>query len=636
MKEENRTTPDLQKRFGDACEIRSAEVRAASDGELVVEGYAAVFEQETDLGIFREKIARGAFDNVLENDVRLLLNHDGAPYARTTNGTLELSVDEYGLKYRATLLDTQAGRDLYKSIERGDISQSSFAFTIAKQSWSEDRQQRTVESVGSLLDVSAVTYPAYNAASVQARNAAQEARKTEETGVDLGEDTKNEAEARKTLQNEENINSKRHKFDDSKNKKKMTMHDLKGQRAAYYEEFVAIGANCETEGRNMTEAEQERADKLDEMIQDLDVKIRHKQREQEMVKRLAGATSVNENEAKEIRSMNHRFSLSRAIQQAANGRVEGVEGEWATEAQREMRNMGKQPQGQIGIPSVAFRAGAADNFQAGSGDGSGFVATDVPFSIEALREPTFLQTLGVQVINATGDLKFPRISNPALAVEKTEVAASTAAGLELDEVTMSPTRVTTKTTYSKQLILQGGAEVDRLISGDIQQEMGAFIDRAGFAAILASTEVNDKSTAGTGTANGTTFDASLAIAMETAVLAAEGNLQGASYVMSPYAYQLAKTLPMIANIKALFDNGQFNGYAARATAHVANTSANEGQVIFGNFNQGLLLAYFGGIDLLVDPFSSAANAQVTLHVNRYFDVAVRQGGAFSICTDVVA
>lgn len=632
MEKTELTTSELQKRFGDKCEIRSSEVRAAKDGELVVEGYAAVFEQETNLGIFREKIARGAFDNVLENDVRLLLNHDGAPFARTTNGTLELSVDEVGLKYRAQLIDTQAGRDLHKSIQRGDISQSSFAFTIEEQSWSDDKQQRTVEKVGSLLDVSAVTYPAYNQASVFARNAAQRALETQEQVSDTAEDMESAPEAPKTRQNE---NLKSAKFGDNKNTKKMTMHDMKGQRAAYYEEFVAIGANCETEGRSMTEAEQERADKLDEMIQDLDVKIRHKQREQEMVSRLAGAP-VGKSEEKEIRSMNHRFSLSRAIKQATEQRMEGVEAEWAAEAQREMRGFGKQPQGQIGIPSIAFRAGAADNFQAGSGDGSGFVATDVPFSIEALREPTFLQQLGVQAINATGDLKFPRISNPALAVEKTEIAASTGSGMELDEVSMSPTRVTTQTTYSKQVILQGGAEVDRLISGDIQQEMSAFIDRAGFAAILASTEVNDQSTSGTGTANGTTFDASLAIAMETAVLAAEGDLSGANYVMSPYAYQLSKTLPLISGIKALFENGQFNGYAARATAHVANTSAAEGQVIFGNFRQGLLLAYFGGVDLLVDPFSSAANAQVTLHVNRYFDVAVRQGGAFSICTDVVA
>jgi hypothetical protein len=59
-------------------------------------------------------------------------------------------------------------------------------------------------------------------------------------------------------------------------------------------------------------------------------------------------------------------------------------------------------------------------------------------------------------------------------------------------------------------------------------------------------------------------------------------------------------------------------------------------MVFGNFQQGLILAYFGGLDLLVDPYSAAGNAQITLHVNRFFDVAVRQPGALSICTDIEA
>lgn len=627
----------IKRKFGDEAEFRTMEIRADESQDLTIEGYAAVFETETDLGIFREKIDRNAFKNVLNDDVRLLLNHEGAPLARTKNGTLEISTDENGLKYRATLIDTQAGRDLYKMIKRGDISQSSFAFTIKEQEWNEDHDLRSVLEVGTLLDVSPVTYPAYPTASVSARNKAQGAKiAREEMEKDVEQKEIEETRSEEAKNEKSGITN----FDPNPKGKKMNINDLKGQRAAYYEEFVAIGQNADQEGRAMTEAEQERSDKLDEMIKDLDVKIRHKKREQEMVSRLAGSP-VSNSQDKEIKSINHRFSLSRAISMAASGKMEGVEAEWAAEAQREMRNQGIQPQGSVGIPTIAFRAGAADNFQATpTGDGSGFVSQDVPFSIDALREPTFLQTLGVQSINAQGNLKFPRISNKALGVEATEVAANTGAGLELDEITMAPRRVSANTTYSKQLILQGGAEVDRLISGDIQSEMAEFIDREGFKEILNSTEVDDRSTAGTSSANVTTFDADLAIAMEKAVLTAGGNLQNAYYVMSPGAYAKSKTLTLVSNVKALYDNGLFNGYQARATSHIADvanaTESGAGQMIFGNFQQGLLLAFFGGIDLLVDPFSNAGNAQVTLHVNRYFDVAVRQGGAFSIVTDISA
>jgi HK97 family phage prohead protease len=146
---------------------RTSEVRAASK-PMVLEGYAALYNEPTDLGAFREMIAPGAFAEVLEDDVRLLLNHDGAPLARTKNGTLELSDDDKGLLYRAELIDTQAGRDLYAMVQRGDITQSSFGFTIERQEIQEDGL-RVITKVGRLLDVSPVTYPAYEATEVYAR-----------------------------------------------------------------------------------------------------------------------------------------------------------------------------------------------------------------------------------------------------------------------------------------------------------------------------------------------------------------------------------------------------------------------------------------------------------------------------------
>jgi len=108
--------------------------------------------------------------------------------------------------------------------------------------------------------------------------------------------------------------------------------------------------------------------------------------------------------------------------------------------------------------------------------------------------------------------------------------------------------------------------------------------------------------------------------MEAAVLAAGGDLNGAAYVMSPHAYKISKSLAAVSSVSALFDGGQFNGYRPVATKHLADITADTiGQMIFGNFGQGLILAFFSGIDILVDPFTSASNAQITLHVNRYFD-----------------
>ena len=631
MEEKNNTyEAELRAQYGENVELRTAEVRAAGDDSLVVEGYASNFDVEYDLGYFKESVARGAFDDVLEDDVRFLLNHTGAPLARTTNGTLELSIDETGLKYRAALADTQDGRDLYKLIKRGDITQSSFAFTIDKDEWSEDRSTRTITKIGRLLDTSAVTYPASPSTTVAARNMAAAAQEAEELNdeQEVAEPVQEERSEPETI-NVEPRNFTQHNFG------KMTLNDLKGQRSAYYEEFVGIGQKADSEGRVMTEAEQERCEKLDNMIGDLDVKIKHKTREQEMVARMAQSGSASNAEQREVERVNGSFSLSRAVAAVANGRsLEGAEAEWAAEAQKEARSQGLQMAGQIAIPTVALRAGAADDFQAGSGDGSGFVPTNVPAAIEALRAPTVIEGLGTTVIrNATGNLKFPRVSVKAAGTGEGEVDANAASGMEMDELTLSPNRVSAKTVYSKQLVLQGGAEVDALIAGELASAMNAYIDDACFDTVLASSAIN------VSTSGDTALDAALAFKMEAEVLADGGNLAGAVYVMSPLAYQLSKAEAAVTSVSPLWDNGQFNGFRAVATPYLVNGLLNDaattaGQMLFGNFAQGGILAYFGGIDLLVDPYSAAGNAQITLHVNRFFDFDVRQPGALAKATQL--
>ena len=624
---ENERVEELRKQYGDNVELRTSEVRAAGDDSLVIEGYAANFDTETDLGYFRETIARGAFDDVLEDDVRLLLNHDGAPMARTTNGTLELSVDENGLKYRAALADTQDGRDLYKLIKRGDISQSSFAFTISDEKWSEDRSTRTVQKMGRLLDVSPVTYPAYATTTVSARNMATAKAEAEELKPEQVPEVREEPE---------NIKTEVRKLAPN-NFNKMTLNDLKGTRSAHYEEFVAVGQKADSEGRTLTEAEQERCDKLDGLIIDLDSKIKHKEREQQMVARMAQSGSAGTSEKREVERVNGSFSLSRAVEAVSNGRqLEGAEAEWATEAMREMRSQGLQSAGQIAIPSIALRT--ADDFQATSGQaGAGFVPTVVPAAIEALRAPTVLEGLGTTVIrNATGNLQFPRVSTKAAGTGETEVSQDASSGLDMDQVSLNPQRVAAQTTYSKRLILQGGSEIDFLIANELAAAMNAYIDDYAFDLISASTTVNQSSVADA------VLTAVIVNKMETDALAQGANLAGASYVMSPGAYGLSKALAQVSSVNALWENGRFNMYNAVATPYLVNgfledgTTAAAGSMVFGNFAQGAILAYFGGIDLLVDPYSAAGTAQIKLHVNRFFDFDLRQPGALSLANHITS
>jgi HK97 family phage prohead protease len=151
--------------------VRDVEARAEG-GSMRLSGYAAVFHDSSVPLPFKEKIAPGAFRKTLSEtpDVRLLINHEGLPLARTKNGTLKLEEDERGLRFDADLADTQEGRDIYTLVERGDVDQMSFAFRVIRQKWNDDRTVRVLTEVSlSDGDVSVVTYPAYPTTSVQAR-----------------------------------------------------------------------------------------------------------------------------------------------------------------------------------------------------------------------------------------------------------------------------------------------------------------------------------------------------------------------------------------------------------------------------------------------------------------------------------
>jgi HK97 family phage prohead protease len=176
--ETNKARSKMKKTERRTFTVRDIEARQAEDGTMRMAGYAAVFNEASLPLPFIEKIAPGAFTKTLQEtpDVRLLANHEGLPMARTKNGTMRLYEDETGLYFEAELADTQEARDLYTLVARGDVDQMSFAFRVIRQNWSKDRTERTLTEV-SLADgdVSIVTYPAYPATSVEAREAIKRA-----------------------------------------------------------------------------------------------------------------------------------------------------------------------------------------------------------------------------------------------------------------------------------------------------------------------------------------------------------------------------------------------------------------------------------------------------------------------------
>ena len=141
------------------------------DGQEVVVGYGSIFNSRSEnLGGFYEYISPTAIsqETIAKSDVRALINHDAnLVLARSTTGTLYLSIDEKGLRYEFTIPETSYGKDLAINMKNGNINQSSFAFTVGSDEWSTDEDGndvRTITSIDKLYDVSPVTYPAYSQA----------------------------------------------------------------------------------------------------------------------------------------------------------------------------------------------------------------------------------------------------------------------------------------------------------------------------------------------------------------------------------------------------------------------------------------------------------------------------------------
>ena len=173
----------MKKKIDNGREYRkmTMEVRSVdSDADkYYVEGYATTFDEPYHLYYYddkghevKEQVSRNAFDNTDMSDVIFQYDHEGRVFARLSNDTLKLNIDDHGLFIRAYLGGTEIGRNLYEEIKGGYTNKMSFGFTVTDDSFEEDGSDylRTIKSIGKLYDVSAVSIPANDFTEISARN----------------------------------------------------------------------------------------------------------------------------------------------------------------------------------------------------------------------------------------------------------------------------------------------------------------------------------------------------------------------------------------------------------------------------------------------------------------------------------
>jgi len=653
MEEKNsKQLAELRNKYGDDVELRTAEVRAAGDDSLVIEGYAANFEQRTDLGYFKEEIARGAFEDVMEDDVRLLLNHDGAPMARTTNGTLELSVDENGLKYRAALADTQDGRDMYKLIKRGDITQSSFAFTIGEQEFSEDRSVRRVLKVARLLDVSPVTYPAYPTTTVAARQMAEVKPEPIEETQTKSEAQPEKQEVRTFEQTAESKPAKQFKIMNLRNS-----NDAARYISQLEDKLANINALAETEERALTSEELEETQdihaKLEAAEQQRDALAKNEQR---LKARAVAADAVVRSDKEAIKA-NAQFDFGKALRELSNGQVlTGLEKEALEEARHEASSRGLEIRGNFAIPQSmlveARNVYGVDSSQSGVNDAVTTVATEVTELVGALRANSLLAATGATQLNGfVGDIKMPSLPTDAASTPVEGAAVSSNTG-SMGSATLSPQRIAQQMIVTKEAMNQTSGNMSNVIAADFGRAIAIAQDKIALNAIHGvggATALAGK----TGTVVGRAETGDNDIPAITAdnvrdlwsTITANGAENNTAFVAHPSDFAFLMSLANVSNVSALVENGQMMGYNVLSSGtvpsidasavHASQFLSDAEDAAFGANGAALRFLYYGdwtdlfyanwgGLDVTIDPFSQLSEGNVKIVVDTFFDAKVRR------------
>lgn len=632
--------------YGADVEVRAIEVRAEEN--MTITGYASVYGDEYDLGYFTERVAPGAFEGRLDDDVRLLINHEGMPLARTTNGTLELTTDGRGLFYRAQLADTQEGRDLYKLIQRGDITQSSFAFTIDDDEWTADRKLRTIKRVGRLYDVSPVTYPASPTTTVQARamaagmlsdEAEQRAEQVQVTVQVTVTEMPEEPHMEETPMEEPaemdslNLNT----FERIKPFADMKLNDLKALRASKIAQLKALAESADLMQRGLSDAEETTVDTINSEVAELDAKIERAEKLEAQVMRAAFSAATPQPEVMEQSKIQQRYSISKLVREAMTGRLTGLEAEMSQEAAADLKNAGVGVRGLAQIPGFILR----NTSTIGGTNVPGQSNTNV---LEALVPTPILEQAGANVLRGlAGNINLPALNDGTDIINET-AAATGAAAIAARQLT--PQRVASRIDITNELLAAMNQSIDATVQRQFARASAAQVDEMFLTKVIAaaaSTFVKRNETAAATVAGLTSQVASgligalgnaNALTNSTAFITSHGLLATARYTPTVsggaipimqdnqiFGYNAFGTSLAAAGLITDASYDIYSEVYANTTAATAlNNEADLVPIVIANM-ENCYVAYWGGgaADLVIDPYTLAATGITRLILNMYAD-----------------
>lgn len=547
----------------DKLEIRNYSTSLKSDDGRFVEGYGSVFNSRShDLGGFHEIISPGAFDGVIEkSNVKCYLDHDSSRgiLARCKNGqgSLNLEIDERGLKYSFEAPHTVLGDEVVEGLKRGDYDESSFAFTVESESWTKEEDGtylRTINKIKRLYDVSIVADGAYGDTTVALRS-----------------------------------------LDEFKEKEKQETEEIKDDTTVEEPQVKDTTVDSE-DGKEKKEEEDKPKDKP-EVQEETEPKDKRNN------------NNNNKNNMK-------NFSLIKAINDVVNNRNINEDALNVIEmGATEMRKSGLSYSGQIQLP-VEERGDAVAATVAT--DGKEIVATDKLNILEPLRGKSILSEVGATFLTGlVGNISIPNYTGSTCGWKGELEAADNGKGT-FGSVELSPKRLTAYIDISKQFLTQDSVGAEEMLRSDIVNALVAKLEQTIFGDAVGDT------TKPAGIFNG----AEVAAPSYQGVCDAEAAVTDYSgekrFVMSPTAKSAFKQTTISgtkSDLRLLLEDGEVDGYPVSDSSNVV-----AGGYAFGDFSE-LVVAQWGGIDIVVDPYTLATKNAIRLVINAYFDAKVRREGA---------
>lgn len=417
------------------------------------------------------------------------------------------------------------------------------------------------------------------------------------------------------------------------------------ERTTAIEQLEAWVGTIEAEGRDMTPEEVERYNTEHDAVTAITDRI-ERQRQLDTLRGLTPATDpqpaaggtdnppdtvpgtigLTQNEAK-------RFSILRAVQATIDGNWNGAEFEREC-SQAVAEQLGYGPRSFF-LPTEVLNVARPEVRQIlKGGDGAALVGTEhmAGSFIDLLRNRAVVAQAGARMLTGlVGDLSIPRLATGTTGYWVAEDGQVTQADQTLDAVTLTARNVGAYSAASRSMLKQSDPSVEGIIIDDITATLALAVDYGALHGAGTNEPIGIENVVGIGSVAAGAPDWAKMVQFETEVAADNADIGALAYITSPRVAGALKTTPKVAaNATFLLEGNQCNGYRVYRTNQCKDTYATntEGACFFGNWND-VLIGMWGGIDMLIDPYSDADRGRVRVIGFQTTDVAVRHPQSFS-------